>query len=547
MRPKSKRITGTLYLPSVTRYVDANGKRVTKGTPGAKVVRKKSATWRARYHDADGVTRTCSLFDDRETSEAKLAEILQRERELKAGIRRRDPFEIHRTTPLLCPKCEGTGCKDAKGKPDKCGNNHLDAFQGHLSSKDGTERHVTQSISRIRKAFDGCRFATLEELDGGRLSGWLKDQRKQGMSPATSNAYLTALKGFGNWLFKDRRHLENPFGHLSRVNQRVDVRIVRRSISPGEVSWLVAGAESGNAFRGLTGQDRAMLYVMAAFTGLRASELHSLTERSLNFQSEPPTVTLEAAYSKHRREDVLPLHPELARKLREWLQERHVRETDPDIIRLVDRTAGLKPDSERKLFPGTWPLKAAKMIRLDLKAARTQWLTEADCEAEQLEREDSDFLIFETDDGRADFHSLRHTFISNLAGSGVHPKLAKELARHSTITLTMDRYSHVGLLDMNSALESLPGIPTCSTDDNREVATGTDQSLVATLVATIPAECRSSHALSEANPETKTARITGPKSLPDEELPPLVITPDEMRAQGFEPWTYGLKVRCSTN
>jgi len=26
-----------------------------------------------------------------------------------------------------------------------------------------------------------------------------------------------------------------------------------------------------------------------------------------------------------------------------------------------------------------------------------------------------------------------------------------------------------------------------------------------------------------------------------------VITPDEMRAQGFEPWTYGLKVRCSTN
>ena len=39
------------------------------------------------------------------------------------------------------------------------------------------------------------------------------------------------------------------------------------------------------------------------------------------------------------------------------------------------------------------------------------------------------------------FHALRHTFITNLARSGVHPKTAQSLARHSTITLTMDRYS----------------------------------------------------------------------------------------------------------
>jgi len=42
----------------------------------------------------------------------------------------------------------------------------------------------------------------------------------------------------------------------------------------------------------------------------------------------------------------------------------------------------------------------------------------------------------------ADFHGLRHTFISNLANGGVHPKVAQALARHSTITLTMDRYTH---------------------------------------------------------------------------------------------------------
>jgi hypothetical protein len=39
---------------------------------------------------------------------------------------------------------------------------------------------------------------------------------------------------------------------------------------------------------------------------------------------------------------------------------------------------------------------------------------------------------------RRDLYALRHTFISNLAAGGVHPKTAQGLARHSTITLTMD-------------------------------------------------------------------------------------------------------------
>jgi len=56
----------------------------------------------------------------------------------------------------------------------------------------------------------------------------------------------------------------------------------------------------------------------------------------------------------------------------------------------------------------------------------------------------------------ADFHSLRHTFISNLAMSGVHPKIAQSLARHSDINLTMNRYTHVLLETQSDALEGLP-------------------------------------------------------------------------------------------
>ena len=58
----------------------------------------------------------------------------------------------------------------------------------------------------------------------------------------------------------------------------------------------------------------------------------------------------------------------------------------------------------------------------------------------------------------ADFHALRHTFISSLAASGVHPKTAQTLARHSDIRLTLDRYAHVFNKQQVEAINSLPDL-----------------------------------------------------------------------------------------
>lgn len=40
------------------------------------------------------------------------------------------------------------------------------------------------------------------------------------------------------------------------------------------------------------------------------------------------------------------------------------------------------------------------------------------------------------------FHGLRHTHITNLLRSGVHPKIASERAGHSSVATTLDIYSH---------------------------------------------------------------------------------------------------------
>jgi len=87
-------------------------------------------------------------------------------------------------------------------------------------------------------------------------------------------------------------------------------------------------------------------------------------------------------------------------------------------------------------------------------------------------------IEYRDESGRVlDFHALRHTFITNLARGGVHPKVAQSLARHSTITLTMDRYSHTVLGDLSVALEALPDTKTAprqptadALEDNTEAA-----------------------------------------------------------------------------
>jgi hypothetical protein len=70
-------------------------------------------------------------------------------------------------------------------------------------------------------------------------------------------------------------------------------------------------------------------------------------------------------------------------------------------------------------------------------------------------------LAYRDDAGRvADFHAFRHTFISNLIAGGVHPKTAQQLARHGSIGLTMDRYTHVYRGDLATALNVLPNLST---------------------------------------------------------------------------------------
>ena len=64
-----------------------------------------------------------------------------------------------------------------------------------------------------------------------------------------------------------------------------------------------------------------------------------------------------------------------------------------------------------------------------------------------------------------------------MARSGVAPAVAKSLARHSTITLTMDHYTHTFIEEERSALARLPGFGAKAWTSESRKATGTGEVL----------------------------------------------------------------------
>jgi len=59
---------------------------------------------------------------------------------------------------------------------------------------------------------------------------------------------------------------------------------------------------------------------------------------------------------------------------------------------------------------------------------------------------------------KANLHSLRHSFATRLLEMGVSPKVVQEILGHSTITLTLDTYSHVMPELKKDAVDKLGGL-----------------------------------------------------------------------------------------
>jgi integrase len=357
--------------------------------------RQRGKIWFYRYTDEHGRQVEKKGYTGRRETE-DLAKAVEREvLQIKAG--------------LVDPKALAYREHEAKPLAD-----HLTDYRGYLIGKGSLPRYANLTRNQITRLLDLARAKRVSDLAPSRVQSALKAIRDEGGSLSTVQHYLRSVKSFSRWLWRDGRAREDTLAPLVGKSSDLDLRRVRRALSADELARLISAAEHGRVVRSLTGPDRAALYRVAAGTGFRANELRSLTPESFDLDSDPPTVTVKAAYSKRRRNDVQPIRPDLAEALRPWLAARPAKK--PVFGKLTKYTADL--------------------IRRDLEAAGVPY--------------------GDGSDRVADFHALRHTYITALVKSPTPVKVVQTLARHSTPTLTLGAYAHVGVYDLTAALDALP-------------------------------------------------------------------------------------------
>lgn len=360
---------------------------------------KPAKNYSIKYKDERGKWRTVAGCATKELTKQKAHDLEAVVLNRKAG--RIDPFEEPKKHPL---------------------SEHLDAYSRHLQTyKNDSADHIAQSRKRISSIFDGCGFTSIDDLAAfdaaDKVARYLENRRlaaKRPLTVQTSNHYLTALKGFCRWAAESNRMPPSTLLVQKKVKKVVtedDDKRVRRAATTQQFAKLISAAQAGPRAHGLTGEQRAWLYMVAAYSGFRASELATLTPGSFRL-TDPPAIVVKACYTKNKTEAWQPIRPDFAKMLKPWLRGKR----------------GL-------LWPSSWWNKAAEMLRTDLAAAK---------------------IPYETPEGILDFHALRVTYITNLARAGVHPSIAQRLARHSSISLTMGIYTKLNSDETAAGLKGLP-------------------------------------------------------------------------------------------
>jgi integrase len=286
----------------------------------------------------------------------------------------------------------------------------VDAFLGTLHAR--SAKHQEDFRRSISEVVDDCHWTRLSDATQEGLEKWLARKRAEGgrFSIGTQNNRLAAWRAFGRWLAKTDRVLASPFRHIRLERTDTDRRLERRPFTVDELAALVESVPVSPRRLNMTGTTRAVLYRLAAFTGLRAAEIASLRAKDFRLDESPPVVVIGAKSAKNKRQTAQPIPAALVPVLRGHLN-------------------GFKPDEP--VFPlgtKTALVKLAKVLRRDCAEA-----------LEKIESAPAGFL--ESAPGAAlDFHSLRGSFATILAGTVSQATLGK-LARHAAPSTTLRHYA----------------------------------------------------------------------------------------------------------
>jgi integrase len=404
-------------------------------------LRKRGTLWYYRFTDENGRKVERKGYTDRRATEQLAATVEQKVSLVAAGLVNPQDiaYQNHAARPLV---------------------DHIDDWEAGLRAQGVTDDHAQRAANRIRRLIalmlgsdlalqehrklsrEGqrdlirriaavIRPARLSDLDQERVQAALSRLKAAGKSLGTIGGYRIAIRSFSKWLWNAKRTREDLLHGVKGYNVKEDPRHERRTIALAELRRLIGVTHEGGTHHGMTGPARALCYRLAVASGLRYSEIGSITPSSFHWDARPATVTVTAAFTKNGQTATLPLPDDLAADLRAYV-------------------APLNPG--KPIFP----LPAddgARMLRVDLQAAG---------------------IPYRDDSGRVfDFHALRCQLATLADAAGVSPRVVQKLMRHSSLELT-GRYTKPRAVDIEAAASKLPSLKPEDDQPETLAATGTD-------------------------------------------------------------------------
>lgn len=350
-------------------------------------------------------------------------------------------------------------------------------WRGAVTLQDGRRRYLSgktrQEVARkltdaLKAAKDGVNVPSGQKTLAIFLAEWLETLRPPVLRPTTWTRYeeqvrlhivpalgkrrLSALEPHQiQRLYADKLAAglaANSVRHMHAVLHRALKKAVEwrqvgtnaaDAVTPpaeGRAESLTLTAEQGRHFlRSVAGDPLEAFYTLALWTGMRQGELLALRWRDVDLERK--AIKLNGTLSRATR-TVAPPKTKRSRRF----------------IPLVE--------------PTVQPLRRHRLRQADARhRAGEVW-------------RDNDYVFAAPDGGpiiathlndqqfypalaraglpRVRFHDLRHTTATLLLEAGVHPAIVADLLGHSTVSMTLDRYSHVSEGMVRSAMAAMEGV-----------------------------------------------------------------------------------------
>jgi len=293
---------------------------------------------------------------------------------------------------LIAPKVE----REAANKPLKL---HLEDW---IASKERVrdDQYLVGVRNRVLRLIADCGWKYAKDVKPEDYTRWVSGSK---LSPKTLNDFLVSIRTLLNWMTKQGRVGCNPLRSLDLLPANEDKRRPRRALTDEELGRLVEA--SG---------ERGLAYLVAVTTGLRLGELREVERRDIRLDDSPPKIVARAATTKNRKEAPLPLHRDVAVKLRAFLARREW-------------------EADEKVFEPYLRLRG--QFKSDLYAAG---IAPKDAEGRVV-----------------DFHSLRHTLCTNLHLLNVPLRVIMLIMRHSDRRLSDQTYTDTSRLPADETVQLL--------------------------------------------------------------------------------------------